>query len=261
MKRNRFIISVFILLLVAGVGLTTANAEIGSAPARQASSVPGRLTYQGHLLDAAGEPVLDGAYPMTFSLWDAAGGGSQLWGPESHSVDVSDGFFSVLLGESVALDPSVLGADTYIEIAVGGETLVPRQPLAAVAFAFLADEADHAASADSAPWSGLSGVPAGFADGVDDDTTYSAGSGLSLVGTQFSVTGAPWAGLTGVPTGFADGVDDGATYTAGIGLVLSGSQLDVLFGGSGAANSAARSDPADEPLPWDDEAPEEDIPF
>lgn len=27
-------------------------------------------------------------------------------------------------------------------------------------------------------------------------------------GNEFSVTGAPWAGLTGVPAGFADGIDD-----------------------------------------------------
>jgi len=226
-NRSKLILSALILILSATIGLTTANAEIGSAPARQVSSVPGRLTYQGHLLDAAGEPVLDGSYVMTFSLWDAAGGGSQLWGPESHSVDVSDGFFSVLLGENVALDASTFGADTYIEIAVGGETLAPRQPLASVAFAFLSGEADHAASADVAPWSGLTGVPAGFADGVDDDTTYSAGSGLALTGTQFSVTGAPWAGLTGVPAGFADGVDNDTTYSAGNGLALAGTEFSV----------------------------------
>jgi hypothetical protein len=44
---------------------------------------------------------------------------------------------------------------------------------------------------------------------VDTNTTYGAGSGLSLsAGNVFSVTGAPWGGLTGVPAGFADGVDD-----------------------------------------------------
>src|SRR4051812_39743292 len=39
-------------------------------------------------------------------------------------------------------------------------------------------------------------------------TTYTAGPGLTLNGTEFSVTGAPWSGLTDVPTGFADGTDD-----------------------------------------------------
>ena len=62
---------------------------------------------------------------------------------------------------------------------------------------------------------------------MDHDTTYSAGSGLHLDGTTFSVTGAPWSGLTGVPTGFADGVDNDTTYTAGTGLALSGTQFSV----------------------------------
>jgi hypothetical protein len=44
-----------------------------------------------------------------------------------------------------------------------------------------------ALSATEAPWSGLAGVPAGFADGVDDDTTYTGGFGLDLSGTTFSV--------------------------------------------------------------------------
>ena len=45
--------------------------------------------------------------------------------------------------------------------------------------------------------------------GIDTNTTYRAGSGLSLSSDNvFSVTGAPWGGLSGVPTGFADGQDD-----------------------------------------------------
>ena len=36
------------------------------------------------------------------------------------------------------------------------------------------------------PWSALTGVPAGFADGNDANTTYSAGPGLALTGTTFS---------------------------------------------------------------------------
>lgn len=38
----------------------------------------------------------------------------------------------------------------------------------------------------SLPWSSITSKPAGFADDVDNDTLYSAGSGLSLAGTQFA---------------------------------------------------------------------------
>jgi len=89
-------------------------------------------------------------------------------------------------------------------------------------------------------WNNLTGVPAGFADGVDDDTTYSAGAGLSLSGTQFSVvTSTVQSRVSGsCPAGQSirqinqDGTvicetDDSATYTAGEGLALSSNQFRV----------------------------------
>lgn len=36
-------------------------------------------------------------------------------------------------------------------------------------------------------WFGLTDIPGPFADGVDDNTTYNAGTGLGLVGTQFRI--------------------------------------------------------------------------
>src|SRR5690606_34161927 len=50
-------------------------------------------------------------------------------------------------------------------------------------------EADNADNAASAPWSGITGIPADIADG-DDDTTYGAGAGLHLNNNIFSVKGA-----------------------------------------------------------------------
>ncbi|HNT56022.1 MAG TPA: hypothetical protein PKG95_15000, partial [Anaerolineaceae bacterium] len=55
---------------------------------------------------------------------------------------------------------------------------------------------------------------------------YTAGTGLALTGNEFSVTGAPWDGLTDVPAGIADGIDNDTTYTAGVGLALNGTQIN-----------------------------------
>jgi hypothetical protein len=44
-------------------------------------------------------------------------------------------------------------------------------------------------------WSRLASIPAGLADGVDNDTTYAAGNQLQLVGTQFNVLEGSGSGL------------------------------------------------------------------
>jgi hypothetical protein len=84
--------------------------------------------------------------------------------------------------------------------------------------------APYALYASSAPWAGLAGVPAGFADGIDNDTdtTYTAGSGLTLNGTQFSLNtsytnGLYWAttGNTSLPSTNFLGSTDTVTITLG----------------------------------------------
>ncbi len=95
------------------------------------------MNYQGYLTDGSGNP-LDGSYNMVFSLWDAegAGAGTKEWGDETHNgVSVSNGLFSVVLGETVALDPYTdFDEQLYLEIVVNGTTL-PRQMLRAVPYA------------------------------------------------------------------------------------------------------------------------------
>ncbi|BCW92873.1 MAG: hypothetical protein KatS3mg007_0767 [Thermoanaerobaculum sp.] len=73
-------------------------------------------------------------------------------------------------------------------------------------------------------WSKLTGVPAGFADGIDNDTTYSAGSGLSLSGTTFSLD-----------TAFTNGLyvqKSGDTMTGS--LTVSGANVSVTTTGDNA---------------------------
>jgi hypothetical protein len=78
-------------------------------------------------------------------------------------VNVANGLFAVELDFGSAFNGSArwLG----IEVQHGSapfETLAPRQALSPVPYAL------------SVPWSGLAGVPAGFADNVDNNTTYTA---------------------------------------------------------------------------------------
>ena len=53
-------------------------------------------------------------------------------------------------------------------------------------------------------------------------------SAVPTATVALSATQALWSGLTGVPAGFADGVDDGSAYTSGFGLDLSGNTFNVV---------------------------------
>ena len=97
-------------------------------------------------------------------------------------VGLAEGYFTVILdwggdkfqGEARWLDVSVrcpAGGGPY-------EPLTPRQPLTATPYALYTM---------GAPWPGIVDMPPDFADGVDNDTTYSAGTGLTLAGTTFAV--------------------------------------------------------------------------
>jgi len=218
------------------------------------------FTYQGKLANAA-QPAA-GSYDLRFQLFDAAASGAQVGATLTRSsVAVVDGVFSVELDFGAA---AFTGAARFLDIAVrtaGSATftqLTPRQPLTAAPYAL------HSTTAASAPWSGISAVPAGFGDGIDNDTTYSAGNGLSLSATAFSVdfgvaqrrvTGTCGAGSS-IRAIAADGSvicepDDnsGGTITAvtpGAGLSGGGSSggvaLQVAFAGTGTAITATRSD-------------------
>jgi hypothetical protein len=143
-RRLTGVLLALFLVLLATSGTT-------AAPAMQVSP-PGRLTYQGHLMDESGNAVPDGEYVMAFSLYDAPTAGSLLWGPETHTVEVDDGYFAALLGRDDAIGADDLASDTYLEIEVGGETMTPRHRLTSVAFALVAASAETCESV-SGVWS------------------------------------------------------------------------------------------------------------
>jgi len=136
-------------------------------------------------------PVL--AFETLWSNDETGVGGSEP--TTSVGVDVAAGLFEVLLGDTgipgMASLPATVFAPSDVRVRVwfndgvnGFSQLSPDQRIAAVGYAL---QANHAAVASSVPWSGITDIPAGLADGTDNDTTYSAGVGLNLVGTTFSI--------------------------------------------------------------------------
>ena len=105
----------FILSLILCFVYTTAYAQI-----------PQQINYQGVLTDGSGAIVPDGNYNLTFTIYDAATAGNNLWTDTFNNVPTENGVFNVTLGSGAALNINF--DDPYwIGIAVGGGSeLTPR---------------------------------------------------------------------------------------------------------------------------------------
>jgi hypothetical protein len=178
------------------------------APQAIAQTAGTAFTYQGRLADS-GAPA-NGPYDFQMVLYTAAVGGSQV-GPVVvlDDVAVAGGLFTVNLDFGPGAFP---GDARYLEIGVrpgasgGAYTLLgTRQEL---------KPAPHSVFSQEAPWTGVGGKPPGFADDVDNDVL----GGLACANGQV----AKWNGAT-----WACAADTDTTYTAGAGLNLAGTTFSV----------------------------------
>lgn len=170
--RSPIVLSLLLLSEVAGA------APLGTA-----------FTYQG-FLKSAGQPAT-GLYDFQVCLFDQAVNPVPLQcAPDFDDVPVEDGVFSLLLDFG---NTAFAGEANFIELRVrdgsGGAyvILTPRQIVRP------APEALRAAVSSAAPWSGLSGIPPGFADNVDDDTN--SGGTVTSVEAGAGLTGGPISGV------------------------------------------------------------------
>lgn len=199
------------------------------------SSVSSTFNYQGELR-WAGQPA-NGPFDFRFVMYDAAVGGNQV-GPviTRESVLVTAGEFNVPLD----FGPTAFNGDgRWIEIGVRYPVLVdpyatlsPRQSVTATPYALYALSSGASAAQGPPGPQGPQGPAGPKGDpGVPGPTGPQGAKGEP---------GSTWAGLSGIPAGFADGVDNETTYLPGAGLQLNGSTLSVLFGTGGLDNTVAR---------------------
>jgi len=189
------------------------------------------FTYQGGLSDA-GVPA-NGNYDMIFNLYDAPTNGNAIGSFSIFgAVPVSNGLFTVELNSYNEFGPTAFnGQARWLQVGVRTNSnsalnpwiyLEPRQPLDPTPLAGFALNASNA-------------VNAAFASSVADG---------SITGAKLAPGAVAWNSIVGIPAGLADGVDNDTTYTAGAGLSLGGTnnQFSVNFAGSGTAITAARTD-------------------
>jgi len=220
------------------------------------AQVPRTMNYQGKLTDDSGIAV-SGPVSITFHIYNTATGGTPLWSEAHASVTVTNGLFDVILGEGTSMDMD-FDVQYWMELVVGGETLAPREKLSAVPYAHRSAYADTAiiigsgavqtttrldgdgtagdpldiaqqgaSSGQVLKWNGSAWAPA-----ADNNTTYSAGNGISLTGTTFSV--AAGTGLTQDASGLS--------HTAHTGDATGASALTVVgIRGRSVASTAPTS--------------------
>lgn len=110
------------------------------------AQIPHVLAWQGVALDSVGQPVVDSAYTMHFSIWNANVGGDSLWG-EDHAVLTENGVVSVQLSNV----PDSVFADSlaYLQIQFGNDApYVPRTRIVSVGYSFKTGTVDGATGGD-----------------------------------------------------------------------------------------------------------------
>ena len=102
------------------------------------AEIPRLISYQGKVTES-GQPVSDGSYTMRVRIYNDATSGSLRWDSGNQTVQVTDGIFTILLGESgqPTLNLS-FDEDLWILVTFEGDDQSPRQRLASAGYAYMA---------------------------------------------------------------------------------------------------------------------------
>ena len=184
---NRTLVGIqFVLLSITAVFifyLGSLTASSSAVMAQTTNGTPNLISYQGYLTDDSGQP-LDGTVALTFGVYAAETGGRPFWQETQPNVPINSGHFNVMLGSVTSLDATIFSDPSrYLQIGIdsgNGIVNLPRQQLTAVPYAFQAQKAAIVS------WDGLTDVPSGFADGVDNSATYANRIVVAKNGGDFS---------------------------------------------------------------------------
>lgn len=214
--------------------------------ARGTLAIPDIIPYQGRLLQ--GGTLAQGVFGLSLRLYDAPAGGTLLY-EDSNSVTVTDGLYATFLGDqTTAGSLAALGTNNvlWLETAVNGNALAPRERIGSAFFALNAAALDGRSAADLtlSRTQGIWRVRGGLRTyaGLDAATAYAA----SAPGDTLEFDAGDY--LLSLPLALTQRVNlvgaGGGTYnqnthrwTPGTGSVLVGG----LVFWPGASNSTLRS--------------------
>ncbi len=194
MKRFAIIFLIFMVITVlfaekAGSGIEkkaynweSGSTEFVSDSGRDNRSVPNLIDYQGKITDSSSNPITS-SVSITFTIYDDATGGINLWDEIHASVTPVDGLVHVLLGSVDVFGTSLFnGSDLWLGINVNDDgEMTPRLRIVSVPYAIYANDADKLDGYDSSDF-----MPATTTFG--DITAVTAGTGLTGGGDTGDVT-------------------------------------------------------------------------
>jgi hypothetical protein len=127
---------IYFALLLSNVSVFGQNTDDGKP----------KISFQGVLKTASGEPVPDAEYSFVFSFWRSKDGtantdklpkaGSTEQWIESVSLSVEGGIYSHNLGSITDLNPENFNGPVYLNIKVGGKDILPRTEFTYSPFSF-----------------------------------------------------------------------------------------------------------------------------
>jgi hypothetical protein len=196
---------------------------IGVAGAQVLDGVPHLINYQGRLSDAGGDPVTDGEYELTFSIWSDSTSTSPTdreWISPSCTVLVINGLFNWQLGSRENLPPWTVANDAELWLGIQVQSdpeIVPRTRLCSAPYAYKAWQADYAGYADSAGQVVSSIGESGNYDGVvNSDMVETDPGGETIVdfNSSFVSTEKPYMYVSVVLKQAANGLVEGTALRA-----------------------------------------------
>lgn len=188
--------------------------------------IPQTINYQGVLKDPFGNVVPNGNYDLTFTLYDAETGGTNLWS-ESKNLNITNGIINTALGSVTAIPQNIFTSALWLGIKVGsGTEFTPRIPLTSVPYSYYTmNVLNGSITAEKI----ADGSVVKSLNGIKDNVNLVAGSNITITpsGNNLTISAAgggggtvtqvnTGSGLTGGPitsTGTISIANDGITST------------------------------------------------
>ncbi len=124
-------------------------------PINVSATVPMLINYQGQITNAQQGP-LNGSFDMVFRIYSSDTTPTPLWTETHNAVSIDQGVFNVFIGSFTSLDGLfTAGQDRWLEVQIDTDPpMTPRYRIVSGAYSI------HSDTADSVPWSGITGIPA-----------------------------------------------------------------------------------------------------